>query len=243
MADLRIPWPILLFLELCLRCLLPDSGAYPTDDGEDEVLSEDDAEGWESAPRPHVNIVNRVFGNKRKKGPFRITPKDIALVRSMLPLPPELITEILDLAEYWVYSYQIRSDAGRFHNANVQYLQSGPIQGGDFMYPLRRLVITTDSKDQGWSSYPETQGTREGSCTWFELTLDDGATDEEIARVEVMRNIHAGTTFEWYRAVIEDERVLKQAKKGDRLSVWVRAMYPGWCNNVRCVQIEAWSAC
>ena len=106
------------------------------------------------------------------------------------------------------------------------------------MHPLRRLVITTDSKDQGWSSYHKTQRTRESSWTWSELTPDEG-----IVRAEVMRNIHAGMTFESYQAVIEDERILKQAEKGDQSSVWVRAMYPGWCNNVRSVQIEAWAAC
>lgn len=58
-----------------------------------------------------------------------------------------------------------------------------------------------------------------------------------------MRNVHAGREFEMHRAVIEDERILKQAKAGDRLSVWVRAMYPGWVNYIRSVKIEAWSAC
>ena len=64
-----------------------------------------------------------------------------------------------------------------------------------------------------------------------------------MVRVEVVRNIHAGQRFEKHRAVIEDERILKQAKKGDRLSVWARAMYPGWVNSVRLVDIEVWSAC
>ena len=111
------------------------------------------------------------------------------------------------------------------------------------MHPLRRLVVTTDSRDQGWSIYPESHGTREGSWTWFELTLDDGETGDEIVRVEVVRNIHAGWKFDKHRAVIEDERVLKRARKGDRLSVWVRAMYPGWENWIQSVEIEAWSAC
>jgi len=221
------------------------------DDVEDETLSKDDGEDWGPMPRPHSNIANRyngyVFGYEQEKGSedteFRPTPNDITLVRSMFPLPPEIVTHILDLAEYWAYSRRIRSDLGRFYDANMRYLRSGLIQGGEFTYPLRRLVITTDSKDQGWSSYAESQGTREGSWTWFELALDDGNTGDEIVRVEVVRNIHAGLTFEEHRAVIEDRQVLKQAKKGDRLSVWVRAMYPGWCNHVRSVQIEVWSAC
>lgn len=173
---------------------------------------------------------------------FNPTAKDIRLVRSMIPLPPELTTLILDNAEYWVYLQKTRSDPGRFSNANDRYLQSGRIPGGEFSHPLRRLVITTDSKDQGWSSYPEKQGTRENSWTWFELTLDDGENDNEITRVEIVRNIHAGLVFVKHRAVIEDEMVLKHAKEGDRLSVWVRAEYPGWCNNVHSVKIEAWVA-
>lgn len=234
-------------------------GRYPADDdNEDEPLSEDDAwefptpvqddnEGWESVPRPHLNVANRnndsVVGNEQEKAPFYATPKDIAFVRSAFPLPPELVTQILDLAEYWVYSQKTLSEPNVYRDANARYLRSGPIRGGEFTYPLRRVVITTDSRDQGWSSYRETQGTREGSWTWFELTLDDGKSEDEIVRVEVVRNIHAGIRFEKHRAVIEDERVLKQAKRGDRLSVWVRAMFPGWCNHVRSVQIEAWSAC
>ena len=174
---------------------------------------------------------------------FHPAPTDITLVRSLLPLPPELITQILDLAGYWTVSQAICSDSNKFNNANVRYLQSAPIQGGEFTYPLRRVIVTTDSRDQGWSSYPETQGTRNDSWTWFELTLDDGETGDEIVRVEVVRNIHAGRGFVRHQAVIEDERVLKQAKEGDRLSVWVRAMYPGWENWVRMVKIEAWSAC
>lgn len=174
---------------------------------------------------------------------FNPTPEDVGLVRSIFPLPPELVTVILDLAEYWAYSQKIRSVAGRFSDADQRYIQSEVIHGGEFLYPLRRLVITTNSKDQGWSSYPGDQGTRRNSWTWFELTLDDGETGGETARVEVMRNIHGGSEFETHRAVIEDERILKQAKQGDRLSVWVRAKYPGWCNHVQSVKIEVWIAC
>jgi len=236
-------------------------GGYPADDDvEDEILSEDDSwefrtlaqdddRGWEPMAHSRVNTSNRYNGytfgyeQEQENSEFRATQKDITLVRSLLPLPPELVTQILDHAEYWVYSQRTCSNPGSFYDANIRYLRSGPIQGGEFTYPLRRLVITTDSKDQGWSSYPESRGTREGSWTWFELTLDDRETDDEIVRVEVVRNIHAGSAFEVHRAVIEDGRILNHARKGDRLSVWARAMYPGWCNNVRLVKIEAWSAC
>lgn len=236
-------------------------GAYDMDDdkplSEDEYgfemlnLDDDENEGRERVPglsvhanNTHHNTTPRPEnGNEIEEPWFYPTPTDIALVRSMFPLPPELVTEILDLAKYWVYSRSISSKSHSFENANVRYLRSGRIQGGEFLHPLRRVVITTESKDQGWSSYPEDRGTRNNSWTWFELTLDDGKTGDEIVRVEVVRNIHAGPTFEKHQAIIEDERILGQAKKGDTLSVWARAKYPGWCNYVRSVGIEAWVAC
>jgi hypothetical protein len=212
----------------------------------DESFSEDEY-GFQMPNHDGGGGHEFASGSRGEKGPeyseFNPTPGDIAFVRSIFPLPPELVTEILYLAEYWAYSQAICSNEGRFREANTRYLQSNPILGGDFEHPLRRLVVTTHSKDQGWSSYPENRGTRDNSWTWFELTLDDGETGDEIVRVEIMRNIHAGSAFEEYRALIEDERILKQAKKGDRLSVWVRAMYPGWCNEVQSAKIEAWAAC
>ena len=200
----------------------------------DEMLSEDEGGGWEP---PEYEQEKEPAGFE-----FHPTPNDIEHVRAMFPLPPELATLILEHAEYWAFSRVTRSDSVHFRHANVRYLRTPPIQGGGLTHPLRRVVVTTDSKDQGWSRHPETQGTREGSWTWFELTLDDGETGDEIVRVEVVRNVHAGLRFENHRAVIEDERVLKQAKEGDRLSVWVRAMRPGWENWVQSVTIEAWSA-
>ena len=218
------------------KVLTFDRGAYEVD-GEFGygTRSEDDIR--ESG----VNIDHN-WGFPIPNLPFHPTSQDIAHVRSLLPLPPELVTQILDLAEYWAYFQRKRSDAGQFRNANERYIQSVPILGGDFVRPLRRLVVTTDSRDQGWSSYPEDHGTRQNSWTWFELTLDDGETNREIMRVEVVRNIHAKPVFERKETVIEDEKLLSLAKMGDRLSVWARAMYPGWCNNVRSVEIEAWVA-
>ncbi len=173
---------------------------------------------------------------------FHPTPNDIALVRCMFPLSPELVTQILDLAEYWVYSQKSRSVYYFFHHANERYLLSEPIQGGDFMYPLRRVVITTVSKHEGFHSSPANK-VSPNSWNWFELTLDDGKTGNEIARVEV-ESIHSGREFERHQVAIDDELILKQATKGNQLCVWVRAVYPGWHSfYVRSVKIETWSAC
>ena len=138
-------------------------GRYPADDdNEDEPLSEDDAwefptpvqddnEGWESVPRPHLNVANRnndsVVGNEQEKAPFYATSKDIAFVRSAFPLPPELVTQILDLAEYLVYSQKTLSEPNVYRDANARYLRSGPIRGGEFTYChqsiLSKIIIIT----------------------------------------------------------------------------------------------------
>ena len=85
-----------------MRPLLSDRGGYPADDeAEDEILSEDDGEYW-GPPRPQVNTHASGYeqDNGSKDLEFYPTPSDISLIRSLLPLPPELITQILDLAEY-----------------------------------------------------------------------------------------------------------------------------------------------
>jgi hypothetical protein len=207
----------------------------------DGTLSGDEY-GFQTSPENH-HCGSIPVPRQQEGSEFHPTLEDITLVRYILPLPAELVTAILDRAGYWFYSRATRSDLCQFYHANKRYLQSEPIQGGDFTYPLRHLVITTHSKDQGWSSYPKDHGTRGNSWTWFELTFDDGATDDAIVRVEVMRNIHAGSEFEIRRTVIEDETILKQAKKGDRLSVWARAAFSGWCNQVLSVEIETSVAC
>lgn len=42
---------------------------------------------------------------------LRPTPADIAVVRSFLQFPPELVVLILDLAEYWIYYSGINTRA------------------------------------------------------------------------------------------------------------------------------------
>jgi hypothetical protein len=56
------------------------------------------------------------------------------------------------------------------------------------------VVVTTVSKDQGWSGdLRRYHGTYEASWTWFELTVENPKTGEEKYRTEVIRNVHAGT--------------------------------------------------
>lgn len=64
---------------------------------------------------------------------------------------------------------------------------------------------------------------REYRWNWLNLTLGDGKIGNEIARVGIAKAIYAGDYFQEYRVVVEDERTLKRARRGDTLSVWFRA--------------------
>jgi len=177
---------------------------------------------------------------------FIVTPNSIEEVRSLFTsLPPEIITPILDYAQYWAKNTCARLNPSptQHRNCNTRYLTTLPLSEGHFRHPLRQVVITTVSKDQGWSSDNRRyHGTREASWTWFELTLESQETGEEKYRTEIVRNIHAGAEMVEYRRCINDPRLLELAEKGDTLSVWVRAMFPGWVNYVSSVVIETFVA-
>ena len=174
---------------------------------------------------------------------FYPTSKGVASVRSMLPLPPELVNQIFYLAEYWGFSKSIDQDWCRFYRCEERVLRSKPIKGGDFAYPLRRVVVKMDSRDITWEQDTIDIERPEKSWTWAYLSIDNGGADGVIARVEVVKNIDVGRDYGVYRAIIEDEVFLKQARKGDTLSVWIKAKSPGWHILVRWVSIEYWVAC
>ncbi|OCF45765.1 hypothetical protein I317_00253 [Kwoniella heveanensis CBS 569] len=97
---------------------------------------------------------------------------------------------------------------------------------------LRKVVIETFSKDQGWSSgNPAHYGTYEGSYSWFEISLLRGAREVEGSRHTVQHNVHAGQYFKRHRNVLQpDHPTLALAQPGDQIVLWVRARYPGWKN-------------
>jgi hypothetical protein len=191
------------------------------------------------------SLISSNNENDIESGSYIITPDSIMEVRSLFSIPPELVTPILDYAQYWVRQTSTHQSPGLeiFYNCNTRYLRTPPLAGGQFTHPLRQVVITTLSKDQGWSSDdPRYHGTREASWTWFELTLEDHETGEEKYRTEIVRNIHAGTEVNQHVKCINDSHLIGLAEKGDTLSVWVRAMYMGWSNQVRSVTVETFVA-
>ena len=165
--------------------------------------------------------------NARDRGP---TAESIVQLRSLLPLPQELITMILDLAEYWVCRSSTLHSHWIYDDGTYRHLSSPPIpRGSDFLHPLRRVVVTIES----WNSHKD---------TWFELTVDEpGGDSDERVRVKIASNIQ-GIDYTEHRIVIEDKRVLSAALGGDKVSIWATSPRPRWINGVKSVKIEMYVA-
>ncbi|WVQ98232.1 hypothetical protein IAU59_005355 [Kwoniella sp. CBS 9459] len=99
---------------------------------------------------------------------------------------------------------------------------------------LRKVVVETFSKDQGWSSAdPALYGTYKGLYSWFEISLLRGAEEVEGSRHTVQHNVHSGQYFKTHRNILgPDHPTVKLAQPGDQIVLWVRAKYPGWKNMV-----------
>lgn len=179
-------------------------------------------------------------------------------------LPPELVPSIIDFAQYWLRSEKSlrrhesiaqrhlgRDDRGE---RGFMYLLSEPI-AGDYMHqcslhPVRKIIFTLSSRDQGWSSFAQDHGTRNNSWTWFDAVVQDNTPDYATAPSSrrITTNIHAGQ--DWERQVItwsadseNDERDwLMSLRRGQRVGIEVWARYPGWTNRVRSAKIEIFTA-
>ncbi|QDS73669.1 hypothetical protein FKW77_002689 [Venturia effusa] len=101
-------------------------------------------------------------------------------------LPVELVAPILNHAEYWMRtaygrheSISVAQDFGG-RGGDEEYLRTAPIgdDGLTGLKPVRKVVFAVESRDQGWSSYPDDHGTYRGSWTWFEARRIDSSALE-----------------------------------------------------------------
>ncbi|KAJ8294055.1 hypothetical protein OF846_002636 [Rhodotorula toruloides] len=101
------------------------------------------------------------------------------VLQNDLHLPPELAVQIIDAAEYYpsfVSSWEgdVTVSAGPAgHRQNIDLLQTPPIPAfpGAAEHAVRRIRVTTVSRDQGFTSFSQYRGTREASSSWFELEI------------------------------------------------------------------------
>lgn len=205
-------------------------------------------------------------------------------------LPPELVPQIMDQAEYWLKStvslqqYMEVSDIriiGRrdeYLCPGVTYVSTLPIgeypgeeENGIAVVghnPVRKVVFTIDSQDQGWSSYPNDYGTERRCWTWFEAVVRELSQPvyQDVVRAhqesgsqdavepppqgrEVLRNLHALRQWRSYTrawSILDDDEEVRQwvsdLKRGQVIDLTVWAKYVGWRNRVRGATIDVYSA-
>ncbi|KIR57836.1 hypothetical protein I314_06341 [Cryptococcus bacillisporus CA1873] len=108
---------------------------------------------------------------------------------------------------------------------------------------VKEVVIETFSKDQGWSNYAQHYGTYDSSYSWFEVSLLRGDKEVPGSRHIVQHNVHAGQYCKYHTNTLTIEHpTLQLAQQGDRIVLWVRALYPGWSNWIREGAITVFSA-
>ncbi|EPQ27484.1 uncharacterized protein PFL1_05022 [Pseudozyma flocculosa PF-1] len=96
-------------------------------------------------------------------------------------LPPEVVSLILDFAEYYLCKVSFHFAPTTFYdNSNDLYFRTPAFSGELERGFLRKVEFRIVSHDQGFSGEPaHMHGTKEGSWTWWEATLDRPATSAQ----------------------------------------------------------------
>ncbi|KAJ5733733.1 hypothetical protein N7493_002519 [Penicillium malachiteum] len=162
-------------------------------------------------------------------------------------LPGHLIRGILELAQYWSVSYDLREDEIAVMEKDCQwdtpYLVSSPVCGN-----VKEIRIIVWSHDQGFSSFPQRHGTFEDSWTWFQLGLEKLSGETRILQDPLIINVHASWNLRRSKVVYSAKSPTRpdwidDLKSGDRLSIIPKAQYPAWKNYVYEASIEVRSSC
>lgn len=181
-------------------------------------------------------------------------PKDLGDINAALRIltkwvPSELGLRILHEAKYWIrYRVAIRKHCATSEHSRGRpvsaYITSGPIAARNLR--VREIKIDIWSHDQGWSDYPEDQGTYRGSWTWFELGILRPQGREEISTNigRLVTNIHASSATMHHQVVFQrddDQSWVRHLRAGDQIFVTPRARFPGWTNYTRGAAIEVYT--
>ncbi|KAF0545740.1 hypothetical protein F8M41_002027 [Gigaspora margarita] len=112
----------------------------------------------------------------------------------------------------------------------------------------KKIEITCESHDQGWSSYPQDQGTYNNSWTWGEISIIPKQNNdlqghlienESKTRYKVYTNKHAVEDWQTHKFVFLSEHPLVQSlQPGDIVGLYIRSLHPGWCNYNKRAEIK-----
>jgi hypothetical protein len=159
---------------------------------------------------------------------------DVIATRSILfrHLPLELVEKILDDAQYYPHSV-FATTTHQFNyplavrDGRSLAIQTSPIVDTEF---ISRVVIRTESHDQGWSSYPQDQGTFNNSWTWLDLSLVRNLNPPESAATEsppdwrIYTNLHASRTWQTKEVVLDtSNEIINAFRPGDSLAIYAEA--------------------
>ncbi|RSH78261.1 uncharacterized protein EHS24_002726 [Apiotrichum porosum] len=118
---------------------------------------------------------------------------------------------------------------------------SGPSKRG--RHWLRSVTVETFSRDQGWSDNQAAYGTYNQSYSWMELSLLRDGQEVPESRCTIQYNVVAGQYHKAHTVFLDTGHPLvRNARDGDRIVLWVRAMYPGWVNHIRHASLTLKSA-
>lgn len=136
-------------------------------------------------------------------------------------------------------------------NISPPYVVSPPVTGS-LSSPVRRVVFHIESHDQGWSGETAHHGTHAGSYTWFDVGISKAGTNGnslEDEQNQITTNLNAVKKTTKYRIAygrLYGEREAKWMSKlgpGDKVSILVKARFPGWVNYVYAAGIEVFTTC
>jgi hypothetical protein len=193
-------------------------------------------------------------------------------------LPAELVPAILDHAEFWVKATTAREHDlavtegdliqqddgdGGTREEGVPYLFTDPIgmEGLTGLHPVRKVVFTIESRDQGYSWDQEWHGTYQHSWTWFEGVVANFEAEDDAPLgngKRILCNLHAGGDFSEH--VVEWDTIsegdtpkyvfseggeaewVRGLTRGQRVGITVWAKFGGWINYVKAARIDVYTA-
>ena len=164
----------------------------------------------------------------------RYTPSraEVLAARSILSFhfPMELVEIILDAAQYYPHSFSAMPRHHFNHPLTVrdgrhQAMLTSPIVESEF---ISRVVIRTESHDQGWSSYPQDQGTFNNSWTWLDLALvrnpSENPPPETPPHWRIYTNLHASSSWQSKEVILDiSNDIIGAIRPGDSLAIWAEA--------------------
>ncbi|GAA5895260.1 hypothetical protein JCM8208_005954 [Rhodotorula glutinis] len=118
---------------------------------------------------------------RRRRSDSPLDHTDVLEVLDILShrIPPELALAVVEAAELWpayaqAWTGDVAVSAGPQGTRTARTCVVSPplpLVDGAPEQLVRRVSVWTDSRDQGYSSFPQHHGTREASSSWFELVL------------------------------------------------------------------------